>query len=222
VRPQLDHLLRTYLSTCESGGVNDRCVLFFGDSFVSGAGDPEALGWVGRVVAASWRAHLPLTAYNLGVRGETTPQVAARLRAEALPRLIPDADNVAVVAVGANDVSLRENGTQEVSTEASLGALDRIFDDAARLDMRVWVIGPGPSGIADHDARSRQLDHLFEGLTEQRGGRHRSVLDDLLASDTWAREARAGDGVHPGAGGYGDLAELVLRAGWLDWLRGSA
>ena len=36
------------------------------------------LGWVGRVVAASFAAGTPVTAYNLGVRGETSVQVASR------------------------------------------------------------------------------------------------------------------------------------------------
>jgi acyl-CoA thioesterase-1 len=199
--------------------VNDRCALFFGDSFVSGAGDPRGLGWPGRVVAAAWDAGVPLTSYNLGVRGEATPQVAARFSAEASPRVIPEADNLAIVAVGANDVTLREDGSQEVSTEQSLAALAGMFDAATGLGMRVWVIGPGPAGIEDHDRRSRELDLRFAGLAAARGGRHLSVLDDLRASPGWAAEARAGDGIHPAASGYDALAELVLRAGWLDWLR---
>jgi hypothetical protein len=45
----------------------DRRILFFGDSLVAGVGDPSGDGWVGRVVAASCAAGLPVTAYNLGV-----------------------------------------------------------------------------------------------------------------------------------------------------------
>ena len=199
--------------------MNDRCVLFTGDSFVAGAGDPAGLGWVGRVVAASWDDGLPMTAYNLGVRGEDTRAVAKRFRAEAEPRLIAGADNRVVLAVGANDVSLEPDGSLQVATEDSLAALGSVLDDAEALAMRVLVIGPGPAGIGDHDERSRALGRRFAALAEERGGRYLDVLDSLLECEPWRREARANDGIHPGAGGYRALAELVIAGGWLDWLR---
>ena len=58
--------------------MTDLRVVFVGDSFVAGVGDPEGRGWVGRVVAAAHAAGLPLTAYNLGVRRETSADVLAR------------------------------------------------------------------------------------------------------------------------------------------------
>jgi lysophospholipase L1-like esterase len=45
------------------------------------------------------------------------------------------------------------------------------------------------------------------------------VLDELVASERWAGPARANDGLHPSEEGYAVLAQLVLDAGWLDWLR---
>jgi hypothetical protein len=61
--------------------------MFFGDSHTVGAGDPAALGWAGRVAAAAIGEGIPVTPYNLGVRGETSAEVAGRWRREALPRL---------------------------------------------------------------------------------------------------------------------------------------
>jgi acyl-CoA thioesterase I len=199
--------------------VNDRCVLFFGDSFVAGAGDPEGLGWAGRLVAASWDADLPTTAYNLGVRGENSRDVARRLRIEAEPRLIPGADNRVVIAVGANDVSLDEDGREEIEAAESAGLMAGMLDDCAELGITALVLSPGPAGLADHDARSRALGERFERLCADRGLRYVDVLDDLLESESWKREAAANDGLHPGAEGYAALARLVLDAGWLDWLR---
>ena len=46
------------------------------------------------------------------------------------------------------------------------------------------------------------------------------VFGALRANAAWTAEAAAGDGTHPGAGGYAALARLVLAHGWLDWLRG--
>jgi len=199
--------------------VNDRCVLFFGDSFVNGAGDATGLGWPGRLVAAAWNAGLPLTSYNLGVRGENTRGVSRRFRAEAEPRLIPGADNRMVIAVGANDVSLGESGEQEIATEESVRLMSEMLDTAAELGATAMLLGPGPAGIPDHDARSRALGERFASLCRERGVRYVDVLDDLLASEPWARTARANDGLHPSEEGYAVLAQLVLDAGWLDWLR---
>jgi lysophospholipase L1-like esterase len=199
--------------------VNDRCVLFFGDSFVNGAGDATGLGWPGRLVAAAWDDGLPLTAYNLGIRGESTREVALRFRAEAGPRLIPDADNRVVIAVGANDVSLDENGEREVATEESIRLMSGMLDTAVELGATAMLLSPGPAGIPDHDARSRELGERFASLCRERDLRYVDVLDDLLTSEPWARTARANDGLHPNEEGYAVLAQLVLDAGWLNWLR---
>ncbi|MDQ3850891.1 MAG: GDSL-type esterase/lipase family protein, partial [Actinomycetota bacterium] len=80
----------------------DQRVLFVGDSFVAGVGDESGLGWVGRVVAASYAGGHPITAYNLGVRGETSHDVAQRWRAEARPRVRPGTDCRVVFSLGSN------------------------------------------------------------------------------------------------------------------------
>jgi lysophospholipase L1-like esterase len=41
----------------------------------------------------------------------------------------------------------------------------------------------------------------------------------LSGPSAWRREAAAGDGSHPAAGGYAELAEIVLKGGFLDWIR---
>jgi lysophospholipase L1-like esterase len=44
------------------------------------------------------------------------------------------------------------------------------------------------------------------------------VFGSLCSNAPWTAEAAAGDGAHPGAGGYAALARLVLAGGWLEWL----
>jgi hypothetical protein len=46
------------------------------------------------------------------------------------------------------------------------------------------------------------------------------VTRALAEDPDWVREATAGDGAHPGAGGYRRLAELVLAGGFGPWLGG--
>ena len=50
----------------------DLRVCFLGDSLVAGVGDPDGLGWVGRLVAGAFAAGAPLTAYPLGIRRQTS------------------------------------------------------------------------------------------------------------------------------------------------------
>ncbi len=195
----------------------DLRVLFFGDSFVAGTGDPQARGWVGRVAAASWAAGIPTSAYALGIRRETSLEVAARWRAEALPRLLAGADCRFVVSFGANDATF-EDGRARVDPELSARTLATLLDGAARLGLPAFVVGPPPSCDAEQDERIGALTRRFATVCASREVPFVPVHAALVASATWGEEARAGDGVHPGAGGYTALAELVLAGGWLDWV----
>ena len=58
-------------------------ICFFGDSIVNGTGDDDALGWVGRVMAAARGKRLDVTYYNLGVRRDTAPKRAGAFRRKA-------------------------------------------------------------------------------------------------------------------------------------------
>ncbi len=199
--------------------VADRRVLFFGDSLVAGVGDPAGLGWVGRIVGASYAAGMPLTAHNLGVRGETSVQVAARWPQETRARLLPSADTRLVVSFGANDTTV-EAGQRRVEEPDSLRALEEILGRAAALALPVLVVGPAPVDDAKQNRRIQSLSVAFGAACAQRGVRFVGVFDALLASDAWCEQVSRGDGAHPGARGYQVLAELVLAGGWIEWLNG--
>jgi lysophospholipase L1-like esterase len=195
----------------------DRRVLFFGDSFVAGVGDPGGLGWVGRVVAASYRAGLPLTAYDLGVRRDTSLDVEARWRAEALARTHDAAAYGVVLGLGVNDTT-EEDGELRVAPGVAVDALGRILGGAAQLGLRAFVVGPAPVGEPAQDDRIRALSQALEPVAAEHGAPFVAVAEALCVSAAWRSEAAAGDGAHPGAGGYEELAGLVLAGGWLDWL----
>jgi acyl-CoA thioesterase-1 len=196
---------------------DDRRVLFFGDSFVAGLGDPEARGWVGRVAAASWSAGVPLLAYPLGIRRQTSIEVAARWRAEARARLKDCLQPRVVFSFGANDTSL-EDGRPRVEPEHSVATLERVLDEAARLAIPAFVVGPPPVGEHAQDARIAGLSAQFADACAARAIPFADVVSALAANAAWRDEAAAGDGAHPGAGGYDALARLVLEAGWLVWI----
>lgn len=201
--------------------MDDLRLLCFGDSFVAGLGDPHGRGWVGRVVEAAHAAGRPLTAYNLGVRRETSVEVAVRWRFEAMPRLFAGADCRVIFAVGANDTTV-EHGTARVAPDRSCMALDKMLDQAAEVGLSAAVAGPPPAGDAEQQERAVALSDAFAEVCAARGVPFWPVHEALLASSTWLDEAAAGDGAHPAAGGYDLLARTLLESGLLTWLQAPA
>jgi acyl-CoA thioesterase I len=174
------------------------------------------------VVAASSAAGTTLTAYNLGVRGDTSVQVAARWRQETRGRLLPGAETRIVMSFGANDTTI-EDGVQRVEAERSCGALRDILGRASAIGLPALVVGPAPVDEAEQNRRIQSLSVAFGELCAARGVPFIGVIESLLGSDVWSEQVASGDGAHPGAAGYEALAELVLVGGWLEWLRsGSA
>ncbi len=195
----------------------DRRVLVFGDSIVAGVGDPDGRGWVGRVVTESWAAGLAFTAYPLGVRRQTSVQVARRWLEEARPRLADDADCRVVFAAGINDTTI-EDGAERVAADVSAATLGRMLDEAAALALRAFVVGPAPVCDAAQTVRIGRLSERFGAVCAARGVPYTDVLEPLRTSGIWLAEAAAGDGAHPAAGGYEALASLIVVGGWLEWL----
>lgn len=196
----------------------ERYLFFCGDSHTLGSGDPQAQGWVGRVAAAAIAAGIPVAPYNLGVGGETSVEVVERWQREVAPRLPDEGDPRAVFAFGANDVS-RRDGRPRASREESLNALRAALDGAGELGIRSFVVGPA---AIDDDEANEQLAELSAAFADLCHGRQvpfAPLVDFLRDSEAWRRELAAGDGAHPGAAGYEEMARLVLAAGFVDWLR---
>ncbi len=199
--------------------VKERYVFYFGDSHTLGSGDPEALGWAGRLTAAAAGRGIPITGYNLGVGGETSADVVARFGAELRPRLpAPDAGDPRVIfSFGANDTTL-EGGAPRCDPERSCGHLTGALDLAADFRLGSFVVGPAAIDDDSQNDRIDRLSDLFRELCAERQVPYVEVSRHLRESNIWRNELRAGDGSHPGAAGYEELARLVLDAGWMDWL----
>ena len=180
---------------------------------VNGTGDPDCLGWVGRVGQALKREGWDLTVYNLGVRRETSLQIEQRWLQEVTCRLPEGCDRRLVFSFGVNDTTLEE-GKLRVDFEASIACARRILCEA-KQQYPVLMIGPPAIADADQNQRIAQLSEQYAVLCAELDVSYLSVYESLVKSPVWMKEAAAGDGAHPGAGGYAELAQLILN--WPTW-----
>ncbi|MGK2878520.1 MAG: GDSL-type esterase/lipase family protein [Solirubrobacterales bacterium] len=179
---------------------------FYGDSFTAGQGDPEQLGWVGRLAA-----RLPEIDFaNHGVPGAPGSYVAQTFVNTTIDRSRVE---LAVFCFGTNDAVLHH------PAEQSLAALTESLDRAIRHDVPAIVIGPPPIGdMPEEDRVLRSLSDAFAGVCAARDVPFVATFDRLGPGSTWRAEAAAGDGSHPGAGGYIELAEFLDAEGLTAWL----
>jgi acyl-CoA thioesterase-1 len=189
-------------------------ICFVGDSMVNGTGDHEHLGWVGRVLRDERKRHPELTGYNLGVRRDRSDQIRAHWKVEVERRLPVEHPGRVVFSFGGNDAAQeRDPALTLVDTEAMLAE--------AKARWPVFMIGAVPLLDGDILGRARALDEAYGPLCAQLGVPFLSVFDGLMATSLWTDEARAGDGAHPGAGGYSRMAGLILASPvWQKWMAG--
>ena len=190
-------------------------VCVFGDSFTAGVGDRTGAGWVGRVAAAAQGPGYGLTVYNLGVRRDTSVDIARRWFGEARSRL-KDGDRFGVVlAFGTNDVD-EQWGRRRVRRERTLAGLADMLDDAHTAEWAPLAVGPPPVLDAAASARAADLAGGMAAVCARRDVRFIDV-GSLAEDPVWVAEVAVGDAFHPSTAGYGRLAGIVtpVVTGWL-------
>ena len=181
---------------------------------VAGAGDPDHLGWIGRAVAG----RRDITLYNLGIRRETSADIARRWGSEALPRMWADEPMRIVLSFGVNDAHL-EDGVLRVTPADSLKNAHAILTGASKL-CPVLMVGPPPVVNPGVCARLEGMNESFKALAMRLRVPFIDVLRALMADGVWQAEAAAWDGAHPGAGGYQTMADLVaVHPAWRSFIR---
>lgn len=188
-------------------------ICFVGESFVNGTGDRTHLGWTGRLCQTLSQCGDRITYYNLGIRRETTTELLARWQQDCDRRLPPGCHHRVVFSFGVNDTTL-ENGSTRVALVQSLANARQILSVAQQTYPILMV---GPAAIADKAQNVRinklsvHLAHLCEALNVP----YLDIFTSLSQSATWMQEVEAGDGAHPDAAGYAELAHLVQK--WSAW-----
>jgi lysophospholipase L1-like esterase len=198
-------------------------ICFFGDSFVNGTGDDDGLGWVGRVVARARQGGCDVTAYNLGIRRDTSADVAARWMREARLRLPPENGGRLVFSFGANDCMAMDNGAGPRVEPIDAIANARTILETARGWLPTLMMGPASvAGSAEANDRIRALSADYASLCESLRVPYLDVCRLTLASPVWTQEVLGGDGAHPNRGGYALVADAVANwPPWRDWITGS-
>lgn len=191
----------------------DHRICFVGDSFVQGTGDTAGGGWVRRVAAAAVAAGYDITAYKLGVRRDTSADIAARWQAECDARLRAECSPYLVFSFGANDMTA-DGEVLRVPMPASVENFRSIVGEA-RSRCPTLVIGPLPVGDAAQDTRIIALCATYALLAAEIGVPYLPLAESLAKDPAWTRAVAAGDGTHPDGSGYGLIAEHVLQ--WAAW-----
>jgi lysophospholipase L1-like esterase len=193
-------------------------ICFFGDSFVNGTGDDDGLGWVGRLVSRARRAGRDVTSYNLGIRRDTSADIAARWEEEARRRLPAGCDARLLFSFGANDCTEDEAGRARLPLETTLAHAEKMLRDAAML-APVLMIGPFLPGEPRVEARIDRLCGEMRGLSAGLRIPYIEARGFIASCAVFRREADAGDGAHPNRGGYEALADFIgASPQWEAWL----
>ena len=186
-------------------------VVILGDELLSGAGDPKGLGWLGRV-----QARLPqnedVALFPLAMVNETSSDLLERWKNEAMPRFSPETENYLVVALGTADIKA------ELTISRSRLNLASLLDDAAREGVKIFVVGPTPTGVAELDFEIEQLNAGFEDVVKRRQITYVDCFRPLKDHEGWLQEVSSHSRKLPGQVGYGLIAWLVLNKGWFEWL----
>jgi acyl-CoA thioesterase I len=205
-------------------------IYFFGDSITLADNDSARCGWPGRLCAGLEKEGTALTAYNLGINGDTSRDIAARWQAEtAARRLRGNGMGTAafVFAYGFNDACNPDGKGLQVALSEALKLSRTMLGAASAIGPVLWI-GPTPldesinpfvggSGIV-WDIRNRDIgaySRAYGELAGEIGLPYLDLFTPFSTSERYARALAAYDGIHPADDGYAMITEAV--AAWQPW-----
>ena len=208
-------------------------ICFIGDSITQGYGDPQYRGWPAVLSASARHDGADITAYNLGVRGDTSSMIRKRWRDEATARLPAEMPGALVFAFGINDCA-RIDGERRVEPAQSVENAGAILA-AATAWLPTIFVGPTPVDAARGapqilPGKKLEIDNeliadmnaQLAALCGEMGVGYVDVMAALGQSADWHAAMAAGDGVHPTAEGYAIIARLIgASAAWRSLIGGN-
>lgn len=198
--------------------MRDLRICFIGDSFVNGTGDPAYLGWAERICAAAQQQGHEITCYNLGVRRQTSRDIAQSWQAEVSARLPESCDGRIVFSFGVNDTTI-ENGQERVTLAESIENARTILQ-SAKNSFPTIMVGPPPILEEEQNQRIARLSEQFALVCKALEIPYLETFTPLRSVKEWQGELAANDGAHPRSGGYTVLAKLIQDwSAWEAWLK---
>lgn len=209
-------------------------VCFMGDSVTVGTGDSACRGWPSYLSALEMeeRGH-DVSCYNMGVRAETSQDIAKRWRAEAEPRLPPHVTGKLVFMFGLNDCADFNGTGVRVPMNQSVETAKRMIGEAAAWKSVLWVgmnpvrrtppsIEPGQGIRYTFDrARTAVLNDAYHETAAALGVDYIDLHTVLADDPAWDAVLEEGDGVHPTVAGHQRMAQIISQSvPWRSWFDG--
>jgi lysophospholipase L1-like esterase len=201
---------------------------FVGDAFTVGAGDDTLLGWVGRVARAAWAQNHDVTAYNLGIRGDSTRAILPRWRGECEARLPHGSNGRLIFMFGGNDAKEVVGAGVEVPLAESVANAHTIMAEAAAWLPTLWIslipmseTRPYPRLLPDmpeyrfDNRRQAEYTQRYARLAAELQVPFLDIHTPLMHDPEWQQLTQAGDGSNPNARGYAKIATLI--SAWPAW-----
>jgi len=205
-------------------------IYFFGDSITLADNDSQRCGWPGRLCRGLAKDGFALTAYNLGINGDTSRDIAARWQAEtAARRLRGNAVGTPafVFAYGFNDACRPGGKDLQIELSESLALSRAMLGAAATMGPVLWI-GPTPldetvnpfigvSGVV-WDIRNADIarySQAYGALAGEIGVPYLDLFTPFSTSIRYATALAAYDKIHPGDDGYAMIAEAI--GAWQPW-----
>lgn len=190
-------------------------VLVFGDSIVYGAWDSQG-GWAERLKRDAHRLTLDTEGQtkrqviNLGIGGDTSTKILARMEQEIIARQSANWPLVLVFSFGAND-ERTINGEVETSPDVFLQNCKDIIKLAKKYTSKIFFINTPPLSHAT-------LDFKGQEYSQARILEYQDALNQLLDTegityvtlpDALPEDAYSYDGLHPNDMGHQLIYERV-------------
>lgn len=211
-------------------------ICFIGDAFTVGAGDETALGWVGRLARGEWERGHDVTPYNLGIRGNSSRDIAGRWRQECAARIPRGANGRLVFMFGGNDAKETVGEGIEVPLDEAVGHARTFMSEAAAWLPTLWIglipmneAKPYPRLLAGgpqyrfSNARQAQYNAAYADLAGELGIPFLDLHSRLIDDPRWMALTQEGDGSNPAGEGYAHVADIISAwPAWRQWFDGAA